>query len=447
MSNDADQLYFSDGISEEIINALVQMNGIKVSARSSSFKFRGNEVDLKHVGEKLGVNTVLEGSIRKEGSRVRVIAQLINIKDGFQIWSGRYDIEVKNVFEVQDKIAAAIVDKMQLTLGGKGQEQIVTATTKNQEAYDIYLRAMHFFRSLQIVKAAELLEQTIKLDPNFAPAYAFVGTCYHLLYQGIGKVANVEMQLKIEQLVNMAMSLDSTLEQSYFLKALILHDADFDYHQAKEIIQKGLGFNPSSSSLYIHAAWNTLFLGEDPEKANAYVRKAAELDPLNPFTYLHLANIFEFTRNKEGARLLLDEINGLFTSEPHANYAKAVAYKMLGKYEESYQTIKTLFPIMKTWNPFYFNNLNSLVNVGKLSEARKLLEDLKLDEERAFSPAIFAFLHLALGDKEETYKYLEEALDADDLSTLRMISWRPEMDELKGESRYEAIINRLVLKG
>ena len=167
MSADPENEFFSDGISEEIISALAQIPDLRVTARTSSFFFKGKNVDLREVGEKLNVQTVLEGSVRKAGKRIRITAQLVNVADGYQIWSERYNRELEDVFEIQDEIARTIADRMKVTLKGDGDRPLVKAATENLEAYELYLKGRHYWhqRSPTTLRIAiQCFEETIKLD-------------------------------------------------------------------------------------------------------------------------------------------------------------------------------------------------------------------------------------------------------------------------------------------
>jgi len=173
MSGDPSNEYFSDGISEEIISALAQIPGLHVPARTSAFSYKGKNVDLRTIGEQLSVATVLDGSVRKSGNRIRITAQLVNASEGYQLWSERYDRELTDVFAIQDEIASAIAAKLDITLSGGGG-QLVKPPTRDIAAYDVYLkaRALTRQRGASLAAAAEAFEQAIALDPDFGAAHA-----------------------------------------------------------------------------------------------------------------------------------------------------------------------------------------------------------------------------------------------------------------------------------
>src|SRR6185369_9582267 len=183
MSNDNEQEYFSDGIAEEIINSLAHLNDLKVAGRTSSFQFKGKSVDLREIGEKLGVHNVLEGSVRKQGNHLRITAQLINLDDGYHLWSEKYDRDIDDLFAIQDDIAIAITEKLKLTLLEKDRVQILKSPTRNKEAYDLYLKA-RFYRARRgssLITSLGYFQKAIELDPDFALAYAGYGDASSLV--------------------------------------------------------------------------------------------------------------------------------------------------------------------------------------------------------------------------------------------------------------------------
>ena len=185
MSTDADSEYFTDGMAEEIINALSKIQALRVASRTSSFAFKGRNEDISEIGKKLKVSTVLEGSVRKMGNRLRITAQLVNVADGYQLWSERYDREIEDVFAIQDDISQAIVKALRVILSEDEKKQIEKGRVVNVEAYDFYLRGRQSFHQLRrksLDYARQMFEKAIAVDPGYALAYAGVADCYSLLY-------------------------------------------------------------------------------------------------------------------------------------------------------------------------------------------------------------------------------------------------------------------------
>src|SRR5688500_9027847 len=185
MSTDPENEYFTDGMAEEIINALSKIQSLRVASRTVSFALKGKNEDLAEVGKKLRVSTVLDGSVRKMGNRLRITAQLVNVADGYQLWSERYDREMEDVFAIQDDISQAIVKALRVILTEGEKKQIEKARAVNVEAYDFYLRGRQYFHQLRrksIDHARQMFNKAIDIDPEYARAHAGVADCYSLLY-------------------------------------------------------------------------------------------------------------------------------------------------------------------------------------------------------------------------------------------------------------------------
>src|SRR5438445_1871338 len=216
MSADPENEYFTDGIAEEIINALTKIQALRVAARTSAFAFKGKNLDIRKVGEQLSVGTVLEGSVRKAGNRLRVTAQLVNVADGYHLWSERYDRELEDVFAIQDEIAGNIVRALRVVLSEQEKRAIEKAPTANVEAYDYYLRGRQFFhqfRRTSIQFARRMFERAIEVDPKYALAYAGVADCCSFLYMyWDGSRANLE---SAESASGKALELDAELAEAH----------------------------------------------------------------------------------------------------------------------------------------------------------------------------------------------------------------------------------------
>ncbi len=251
MSSDAEQEYFSDGISEEILNALAKVKGLQVTGRTSSFAFKGKNQDLRKIGEALGVENILEGSVRKSGNTVRITAQLIRVDNGFHLWSETYDRELDNIFAIQDEIAANILQQLKTTLL-EGEETTVTAARTSAEAYDLYLLAkqrMYERTGPTIEAAAELLDRAIAIDPEYAPAYAQRGIANLLLAEGTGSYGNIPREQADAQgklYLDKALQLDPMLAEAWAGLGLYhyVQPTGADQLQAIEVLQKALAINP-----------------------------------------------------------------------------------------------------------------------------------------------------------------------------------------------------------
>jgi adenylate cyclase len=244
MSNDPENEFFSDGIAEEIINALTQVKALRVASRTSSFAFKGKSEDIGEVGRKLKVNTVVEGSVRKAGNRLRVTAQLINVADGYHLWSERYDRQLEDVFEIQDEIAQNIVRALRVVLGEDEKRALEKTPTENVQAYEYYLRGRQFFHQLRrtsLQYARRMFDRAIEIDPNFARAHAGVADCCSFLYMYWDtSKANVEAANTSSQ---RALELDPANAEAHTSRGIAL-TLRGDHGEARREFDVALSLNP-----------------------------------------------------------------------------------------------------------------------------------------------------------------------------------------------------------
>jgi TolB-like protein/predicted Zn-dependent protease len=281
MSADADNEYFSDGLSEELLNLLAKVDGLKVAARTSSFKFKGSEADIAEIGQKLNVATVLEGSVRKSGNQARITAQLIKVDDGFHLWSETYDRELDNIFEVQDEIATAIVDALKLPLLGHDAKPVTSTSANNFASYDLYLQGRHEARQYSeqsFKRAIEYYLASLENDSSFAPAYSGLADAYMYL-SDFGDLPQGEAQKLARSATEKALSINPDSPEAHASMGLLLnnlgHIRESDIH-----LQRALQINPN----YVNALiWyrNNLNSQFRSTKAMSVIKKALSVDPLS----------------------------------------------------------------------------------------------------------------------------------------------------------------------
>ncbi len=287
MSADPENEFFADGITEEIINALSRIGGLRVAARSSCFALKGKTEDLRVVGDRLGVATVLEGSVRRAGSRLRITAQLASVGDGCQLWSQRYDREMSDVFAMQDEIADAIAAKLQLQLAGPAAEPASRAVPGNLEAYELLLKGRVLLgrRGRAIVEATHCLERAVALDPELAEAHALIGDSFRLqaLY---GLAPSSEMIPRARAAAERALALDPEQVEALTTLADIAANFDWDTEAANDLADRVLAIDPTHVRARAERASHLALRRASPDvmqRALSDFRVACELDPLNPW--------------------------------------------------------------------------------------------------------------------------------------------------------------------
>jgi len=313
VSSDTENEYFTDGMTEEIINALSKIQGLKVSARTSSFAFKNQNEDVRIIGNKLGVSTVLEGSIRKAGKRVRIATQLIRTDNGFHIWSESYDRELSDIFALQDEISLLIAEKIRENFGHINiQEQLVEAKTASVDAYELYLKGRFFFFKWNlpdIEKAISFFKQSVEIDPNYDQPYFSIGLCYGLLGSW-GHINKEEAFPLADTYFKKGTALGKQSVLRYFTLAAYQFWGYRNYKEAYKNLQAGIELNPQDSDTIDFMAEINRSLG-DFKTALKLNHQALQLNPLSvnahytrsTLFHLHGANQEGFEYIKRGLQL------------------------------------------------------------------------------------------------------------------------------------------------
>lgn len=340
MSSDTEQEYFSDGISEEILNSLARVKELKVAGRTSSFAFKGQNQDLRQIGETLGVEHILEGSVRKSGTKVRITAQLIQVDDGFHLWSDTYDREMDDVFAIQDEIATAILTQLKAHLLD-GEQVTVTTARADSRAYDLYLLAkqrMYERTGPTIQSAADLLDRAIAIDDTYAPAYAQRGIATLLLSEGAGTYGDIPLEQAQSQgklYLEKALDLDPELAEAraglglYYIGGLTATS----WQQGVEALQKALSLNPGliDASNWLNNAYQAL---GKPAEARKVVMNMIERDPLYRPGVRNAINTFNIFGQPELAMAHLDRIRHLIPNESTIYSSEAAVMRHQGRVAE-----------------------------------------------------------------------------------------------------------------
>lgn len=302
MSPDQDQDYFCDGIAEDILNRLAQLKGLRVASRTSSRAFKDKRLDIREIGRKLGADSVLEGSVRKAGNRIRITAQLVNVTDGYQAWSGQYDRELQDVFAIQDEIAQNIVEALEVELSEKEKQAMGKTSTENVEAYDYYLKGRRYFHKIygrNYILAMDMYKKAIEIDPDYALAYAGMADSYSFRFMYFdGKKENLENAMKVSQ---KALDLDPELAEAHASRALA-HSLVKDYDSAVQGFETAIRLNPKLFEPYYFYARTLCSMG-DLEKGARYFEKASQVDPEDYQAHALLGQTYRGLHQPEKSKL------------------------------------------------------------------------------------------------------------------------------------------------
>jgi len=304
MSNDPEQEYFCDGISEEIINALAQLNNLRVIARTSVFSFKGRNLDVREIGKTLAVKTLLEGSVRKAGNRLRITTQLVRVSDGSHLWSDRYDRVLEDVFSIQENIAENVATALQGVLTNKEKEAIRRPETVI-EAYEYFLKGRQLFHQLALNEAKKLFEKAIELDTGYAPAYAGLADTHSWLYEWVG--ANKYDLEAAERNSRKALSLAPNLAESHSSRGYVL-SLDKRYDEAEQEFKEAIRLNPNSYDAYYYYGRSCFARGQIQESAE-FFRKASEVRREDFQSMLLLAQSLRILGNDKAQETTLEGIN------------------------------------------------------------------------------------------------------------------------------------------
>ena len=318
MSEDASNEYFSDGISEEILNSLARVQDLKVAGRTSSFAFKGQNQDLRKIGTALGVEHILEGSVRKAGTKVRITAQLIQVEDGFHLWSDTYDRELDDVFAIQDEIATAILEQLKAHLLD-GEAVVVSSTRTNSEAYDLYLQGkQRIFERNQatLESAAEVLDRAIAIDPDYAPAYAQRGIATLLLADtSYGTIPEEQSQSQAKLYLDQALRLDPEQPEALAGIGLYYSNVPGESDQRIDYLERSVAINPN---LVNAMNWLQIAYGDAgrQEESIAIAEKIVEYDPLYRPGLNNLFLVHTARMELDKAQALIDRVRPMLGTDP-----------------------------------------------------------------------------------------------------------------------------------
>ena len=445
MSNDPGQDYFSDGLADGILNSLAQLKGLKVSARTSSFKFRGKNVDIKDVGNKLGVRTVLEGSLKIQGDRVRITAQLINVNDGFHFWSEQYDGKMDDIFALQDKIAAAIAEKLEITFENDRQNPD-KKFIPNKEAYDLYLKGRSSWNLRtppELKKGIDFFQQAIKIEPSYAAAYSGIADCYTALGYG-SFLAPKDAFPNALQAATKALELDSTLAEPHASLGYYRFYYDWDWAAAEQEFRTALSANPNYEIGY---DWYGYYLTamRRYEEANAMLRKAAELDPLSVPISTDIGFSFYYSGDYEKATSQLQRSLQMNPNYPLALIWLGRTYQVKKMYPEAIIEYKKALKLTPEW-PVAYAQLGNVYGVsGNKAEAQKILDTLNSFSLKRFVTSYgVALVQTGLGEKEKAFLWLNKAYE-ERSHWLVWLKADPRWAPLRSDKRFTELINKIGL--
>lgn len=443
MSPAKDREYLCDGIAETLINSLSRIEELRVPAATSAFSLKGKGADIKEIGQKLAVEAVLEGSIQVAGDRLRVTAQLINVNNGYHLWSEKYDRSVNDIFAVQDDIAQKIVEALKIKLLGETKAQVVKRYTENREAYDLYMQGLYFYNKRgkeNLEKAVEYYHEAIKKDPNYALAYAQLAYTYRTI--GVwGHLPPREAFPMGRKAAEKALELDNNLAEAHSALADIKQRYDWDWEGAEEKYKLAIALNPSCAVAY--KSYGEFLLCERRfDEGQRVLNKAKELDPLS----LIIRSLAAWPQDYSGRYdQAIEEYKGVLEMDPSFEPAQIYLHRALrnkymakGMYEEALEECQKSNDQMGIGIVY--------AKMGKKTEAQKILMNLisQSDHNPELTPSIAAVL-FALKENDQGFQWLEKAYEYKH-SLLAYLKIRPEFESVRDDPRFKDMLKRVGLE-
>ena len=444
MSNDIENDYFCDGITEEIINSLTKVKGLKVIARTSSFAFKNNSVDVRHIGNQLSVATVLEGSIRIFNERIRINVQLIRTNDGFQVWSQNFDRKLDDIFELQDEISLIIAEQIRENFGHLDiSNHISIIGTKNINAYKLYLKGRAYQLNWALedyVEAINCYKQSIAIDKNFYDAYFALSRSYGIL-SSWGFIKKKEGEEKARNYLNKGLKINFTSYLGYFSESSLSFWNDWNYAKGIESLKKTLHKNPSYAIAYegiseVYMATNQL------DRALLNINRAIEISPLSPNHHFTKGNVYFLKKEYNKAIIYLDEclrIDPNFTLAIETKLACFIFLNDASKFRNYIATMPQLN------SPKLCEILFSLINQDDINE---VVDEVAIDIEKSFIsvyPWHFYFL-IHSGQIEKALQVFEEKMK---LKIGQLVNFQldPFLDPLRKHKRFLLIEKQIISSG
>lgn len=440
MSGDQENEYFSDGLSEELLNVLANIESLKVAARTSSFHFKGRTGDIADIAQRLGVASVLEGSVRQSGTRVRITCQLINAADGYHLWSETFDRELTDIFAVQDEISSAVAIALKVKLLGEDSPQRITGGTQDTGAFQAYLQAVHFHRrgsdKTALKSAVDAFEEAIKLDPGYAQAYAGLAFVWDQLAtnsfvkyeEGIGKVLD---------LTSRSIELAPDLADSYLVRGRMLLHYKLDQKGAREAINTALSLNAGNSEVQIEYARISSYFG-NVEASVVAARKALELDPVSMFAHHFLGHVLYFGRRYDEAIPVFRDVLELDPDYPRPRYTMGMCMYMQGDIEAAFAEIEQ--------EPLGWMKQSGsailLHKMGRTEEAERFLAMLIREDDEEYALYQQGQVNAQWGNAEQAMKCLNRALHFGDPGLSQLLV-DPLLDPVRDDPRFIELLAKI----
>jgi TolB-like protein len=445
-SQDPNMDYLSDGITESIINSLSQLPQLRVMARSTVFRYKGQAVDPQEVGNRLGVRAVLTGRVLHIADRLIVKTELVYVTDGSQLWGEQYNRHLSDIVSVQEEISKEISEKLRLRLTDKQKRRLTKRHTQNTEAYHLYLKGRYHWNKrtdIDLTKSIQFFLEAVAQDPNYALAYAGLADSYNILgYYGYLSPREAFSRAKVAAVK--ALEIDDGLAEAHNSLAFVRLLYDWDWQDAERQFKRALKLNPGYATAHHWYAEYLAAMGR-PEEALAEMQCALELDPLSLIINTLVGWVYYRARNYDQAIIELQKTLDMDPNFVPAHLFLGWTYQQKGLYKEAIAQFKKAQEFSESGAVVLAGLGHVYAISGQSSKARKVLAELKqLSRNRFVSPYDIALIYVGLGEKEKAFEWLEKAYE----SRSEMLVWSkidPMLDALRTDSRFVNLMERIGL--
>ena len=446
ISPDAKDEYFADGMTEELISTMSKISGLVIIARTSVMSYKGGQKKISEVAKELQVGTVLEGSVRKAGDRLRITVQLIDALTSGHLWAESYDRELKDVFAIQSDISTTIAQTLKVQLLPKETATIENKQTVTPEAHTLYLKGRFYWNQRNkkaLASALEHFEKAIQLDPAYALAYSGLADSYYIIAQH-GFANPLTNFQKAHTFARKALELDENQPEAHVTLAGVFDFVDYDWSKAEKEFKKAIELNPSYATAH---QWyhNHLLCQERLDDALVEIRKALDLDPLSLIMGANLATYFRIRKDYDSAER---QIKNVLTMDPNFQGAHWVLMEIYLRTSRPEEASKEAVAISSLSEDAFEGKLASAliyVGTGKIAEAKSMVSELEKAGGENFHSVILAGLSVLVGDVDRGFKWLERAYEERDgrLPYIRVDDW---FDTIRSETRYLALLKKIGLQ-
>ena len=443
MSPNKDQEYFCDGMTEEIINALSHITDLRVVARTSAFSFKGKNIDIREIGKQLNVEILLEGSVRKSGDNLRVTAQLINIEDGYHLWSEKYERKLADIFAVQDEISLAIVERLEIKVLEKETKKLTKRHTDNIQAYNLYLKGRYFWNKRtksDLEKAIDYFNKSLEKDSGYALAYSGLADCYTILaaYGFASARPNFE---KAKEMATKALEIDDMIAEAHASFGWVTLLADWAWEKAEKEFIRAIEINPGYATAHHWYTYSFLFTARFDEALKT-IYQAQKMDPLSHIISRVVAEVLfykqDYDKSIQAAQTTLEMVPDM----PYAHLQIGTNYIQKGLYQKAlieFEKEKALWP-----NPDFINAFIGITyaKMCKIKDAEQIKERLKSDDKNCLRIAQLCF---SLGENKEGFEWLEKTYEKK-IWWLAYAKINVHFENVRSDPRFQAFLEKMGLE-